>query len=1149
MSTGRFKKLCVSKRATIEGELNAHNTQTKCLKSHTLTSCKIQGNDLHVRTVNATTARITNLEATNANVQTIRAQVIQGDLVTNGTDVLGDPTTDLRQQFTPQELVRLLETLINARLEGRSIFITLPDYDWTGTTALPSDRNLPVKTINTGALSNAEVLEEILVLGLLIIYSTDTFMRFYASSTDVLNSNPLGWNNYIGYVQSALQLVKFVQDSLVFAVTDPERQNRQIAIRLLVAQLSNTLVIISDDHYIYDNSFDTLYSSIKHQNYSAFYNADVGSYNYIPWLAIGYLRYGSNVLWTDLGYSENIGTMFPHILQRDIRFLKAVLRWEREGLGTYFWPKLTILPEESVVLQPGRLDAEGLVCPALNVPAYLGFDLTFLQDQPNSMLHEFKDLKYDSFIGPIIYYEDDPETGVFGIKTLLTDLLGEERAESILRQAEALWNHEYLPLLRQLKAVIDLRIAQASDDDYPGAWRAKFPVILRVHRGALAAYAFDIPSPWVSGVAITIPLNAVDNNDPQYLAVQAIPEKTGQSGAEAEALLLGLFEEAQAKIAEMDQLSLDQLEVIQDVHVGDDFIYLKKQNTNLGYNFQDVFGQPPIPYETPGQTPSQVVSAVIQNYTPQKVTIAQQEDLIDAVLQSGLNLTNFFFDIKGYLAKVAATELGLNTGNFDLIAAEVNRANLSIPDIYGLGRHYGYNVDGTIKVDEWVTPGVELLYGWNTNFDYIYRQHYRIDGVEYGTNPAILRPDQITIGGQRFVSVPLDQFVTLELTDSSQIRLEILQAMGVPATTPIKGTYLRWKYDYLMQRIAEYIIATSQEKNLLQKEYADKYFRNTFINTNKGTYPLRAQSDHPLPSLPITVAFKVAGQAGGSAFSESLRDLDNRIYYVSTTFPTYSPTLTADSHNRPLTGSPSPLGDTGTILHEAALGHGFETVDNNYNFIESYATGQTDLPEADQRSWISNVNTYDALYDNSFVNRYEISGTSVAVLTEGWATFGELLGLTNEYYVYMTTEGEVDTARGLNVETALMGQIALSRIAGRQVNSITLNFSRYAWSLYRVIDHLYQSSNIPTTDGFFSSIVSRFIMHPMQQTSYATGLIANLALYGELSRRIPLELPGQCFDLGKFVQFRIQTSDYLTGTLLTEYVEQLPLTTFSSPCM
>ena len=597
----------------------------------------------------------------------------------------------------------------------------------------------------------------------------------------------------------------------------------------------------------------------------------------------------------------------------------------------------------------------------------------------------------------------------------------------------------------------------------------------------------------------------------------------------------------------MDKYALDLLEVAQDTHAGQNFTYLVKQDTSLGYNFEDLFAQPPTPYGIPGQTPAEVISAIIQNYQAETVLIESTEQLPDVVFQSGNNLATFFFDIKGYLAKEASIELGLNTGNFDIINGEITRLNLSIPDIYALGRHYGYNVDGSIKEDEWVIPGSELLYAWNSSFDYIYRQHYKIDGVEYGSNPATLLPSQITFDGEKFVSVDIDAFNAFEITSSSQILQEIRQAMGLPVGTLSKGTYLRWKYDYIMQRIAEYIIATSQEKNLLEKEYADKYFRNTFINTNKGTYPLRDQSDVPLENPPITVAFKVAGQAGGSAFSESLFDLPNSLYYISTTFPTYSPTLTADEQNRPLSGSPSPLGDTGTILHEAALGHGFETVDNGFNFIVRYNSG-ADLPEADRRSWMSNTISYDALYDDSFINYYSIIGTSVGILVEGWATFGELLGVTNEYYVYFTEEGEVDAARGLNIETALLGQVALSRIAARQVDSVTLNFSRYAWNLYRVIDSVNSISNIPTTDGFFSSIISRFISHPMQQTSYATGLISNLGIVADLTRRIPIELPGQCFDLGKFVQFRIQTSDYLTGTLLTEYVAQLPIETFAGEC-
>jgi hypothetical protein len=213
--------------------------------------------------------------------------------------------------------------------------------------------------------------------------------------------------------------------------------------------------------------------------------------------------------------------------------------------------------------------------------------------------------------------------------------------------------------------------------------------------------------------------------------------------------------------------------------------------------------------------------------------------------------------------------------------------------------------------------------------------------------------------------------------------------------------------------------------------------------------------------------------------------------------------------------------EIGTVLHEGSLGHGFDDLPNAYNSLSGIPAEKSILSSGD-------------LFDD---HTTQVSGTyfnspGYAMVSEGWATFGEIVGIDRGLYVYVNDAGEVDRdADGnviVNTAAIMLGLNSLSRIGSRQIVDTGMNEARFAYSFNRAIQEQYENTRIARTNGFFRSMMNRFLVSPNQQTTYASGLVTNLGLQAFVRNRCA-EL-NRTFMFSSFVEFRIDRTDYLIGS-------------------
>ena len=812
--------------------------------------------------------------------------------------------------------------------------------------------------------------------------------------------------------------------------------------------------------------------------------------------------------------------LLPKLLMSDVKAMQKVIEYERAGIDTYFWVKLFVDPVNSRVTDD-PFDVEGVprpealaitgTSPYLTEAVYPDIFARLTGDQSGTLASPFRELAATDQEGSVfITYKDLPDEGLTGLESMVKYPLGEEAGEELICELAAIWDNLLVPLFKEYRQVLKTRANQAQDQDYMGAWRAKIPVVLLVNRDTNDfAESYVIP---FEGSEVEVPRNPESNE-------AEAAEQAATIGIDEDALL-DFFTKTQGDIAEMDKWLLDMLENALDIHDGDDFLLLRKINPNRNI----VSGNP---YAS--------VDDIFSNYTSETRVVDNTVDgqtLPDLTYQSGLLLNDFFYDIKEYLANIhvknnfaqygfsSAAVAGLfrtnNSGQvitYEQVITDVQEAAVdNRSDLEVIGRHYGYDVNGNIIASEWNTDanGVRTTLKYTfQEFDYIYRQHYAID-PNAPLTPAN-RFDPVT--GKEFYQYtdPGDEarrqaflatFVALEVTSGAQIQA------GVKA-----GTYNRWKYDYEFQKIAKYVITTAVEKNLLTQEFVDRYYTPYIVDTND-----------PPPFTPdIRLTFRIRGGITSAVNSSTTTNQAQRFIRITVLFPTLDPRRESSMRS-----------NLGLLLHEGALGHGFDNVPNEVNSI---------LGLSSDLSWLTNINNNAGFYDENFSLTDEIWGPGLASLGEGWATFGEILGINLGYYfIDFDASGQIVINEN-NVVPAIYGMIALSRIAARQVVAIGLNFSKYAWTFYRMVNTFEEMSGIPIADS--RGYHQRFVLHPMQQTSYAAGLIVNLALVNYITEQV--EAAGCEFDLAKFIEFRILRTDYILGSNLVE-IAQNEIDTFKRNC-
>jgi hypothetical protein len=301
--------------------------------------------------------------------------------------------------------------------------------------------------------------------------------------------------------------------------------------------------------------------------------------------------------------------------------------------------------------------------------------------------------------------------------------------------------------------------------------------------------------------------------------------------------------------------------------------------------------------------------------------------------------------------------------------------------------------------------------------------------------------------------------------------------------------------------LARYVVDTAVDNDLLSAEFNELYFNSTVY---KSFDPASFAATGPQ-----RVIYRVRGQVSGSANSGTTADLLRNHVNITIAFTTIVPFVATS--------------ELGTMLHEGALGHGFDRVPNLVNRLRGVdpATG-----------WPTTSSAV-GIFDESRTYRYSFPAPSYASLGEGWATLGEIIGMINKYYVLFDSNG-VPIPNSQDTTAALNSIISLGRIAARQTVAMGSNFARNAWSFNRALTEFMTQTGFSVASSV--NFIDRFYLHPMQQTSYANGFITNVGLVSYINNTLAAQC--FCFNMSKFIEFRILRTDYIAGASLFEIATQ-----------
>lgn len=1001
----------------------------------------------------------------------------------------------LRDQFTTRGLVQLSEKLVEDYFSGNKCHITLPVWSWTGQDPIPTREDLPTETIDVSSLNGNELAERLLSLAGLLLYELEPAARAAALSTDVLDTEAFkkGKDQHTAILQGLMELLTSKNSNGEIALDEAH----EIALLVGASHFQSLTTLYADDNYAYAPRFEQLYSGVIHKFYNQLQSADTafvglptaGNWASANWAYLNFLPPEI------LGFTEENIEAFPQALRIDYKMLKKMLKWEKKAVGKYFWPRMFTDTANSFLFTYEGVDPDGYSRPAdLNLENFdrPGFVMTY--DWLEALSSDFKDVNVDAPLGiPSIFsYEPNLDAGAYGVKDLIETLASSNVANKVTAKAEKIWNNKIAPIYQELLALSEIRRAESHDDFYVGSWRAKIPKVKLVNRdgnGNAINFVATIPGKG----DITVPINA--------------PLSSNK-----------MVRKLQQDVAEMDKWFNDNLEVAQDLHPGNEFNLLFREDDTRGITElgECVANSPPTPYVD--------IQEIIDNYSTEVKIVDVDASLGDLVFQGGNALSLFLFDLREFIANEYVKE---NFADFDFASAataglcKVNQANHQVTyqevrdiliaeangtfetsDVAVLGRHYGYKVNGDPEPTERDGSG-NLIYTYQ-DFDYIYRQHFAVD------NSIALTPTNVTDPqtGKMFYQYTdpgddarqdqfLADFSALEVTADGQL------------TTGKLGSYYRWKTDWVMQKIAAFIISVAPSKNLLPQAFVDSYFASTFEDIND----VADQCGFGLvKSAPETIRFRISGQLGGSANAISNIDFDNKIFTTNIRLITLNPLTVPKVQN-----------NLSLLLHEGALGHGFDSVPNIIDLLRGNPS---------EISWLSVVNNFFGILTEGQIWTYPVFGPGGGTLFEGWATYGEVQGVLKGLVVKFDSQGCPIPGAVDNV-AAFNGVVLLSRVGARQVVSVAENLSKYAWTFYRSVEEFTRLTDIPILEG--ADFHTRFVGHPTQQTTYAAGLITNLGILSLLKEEAAAQ--GCAVNEPAFNQFRITRTDYILGAPLNQIVQ------------
>jgi len=1019
-----------------------------------------------------------------------------------------------------RDVLRMANDIVNARYYNiTSKTLDVPLDDWTGGSVLDRFVLPPLVTLVPANQTANEFFEAIVALSMRAYIQCIPTGRSMFGQDDAQDAGRLHDEHtpevFGGFVRLMRKIANDVTPDYTFF-----GQNLTLD-RLLATRLATDMFVSmtewfgNPDLMTEQITFSQYYSGNKHRYVNQVLHWDIFQSAYVSWVPEiwgiqGLTMYWPRTLPLSFWSATEKEALFiaPEAVAASSRLWSLAADNERAAIDNYFNPIYFLDPNQAVIFL-NATDPEGLARQSdQTATLWIGqgnqLELRFWKPPvPNnggSFLTNFKSLQVSDDSGnPLLTYGGGPNSLIYyNFPEVLTYHFGAEQAAQLTDKWAYVWDNKVLPEVKRFSsAVVDrMTPAHMSNDHYTGHWRGGHRYVSLVERNATSGRATAYRVPYndanPTGPQLRIPLDASQNAAFAALQAPALSTTT--------AALVARFTAAQSRIAGLERWIASDLENAVAAHVGDAYLVLLKNNRSLGISAGN-------PYTN--------VQQIITNFVAQENVVqpyGSSGDIVDLVSRSGEELAELFFDIRelladelvkeryatfGFASSATAGLYKLNTtgANITLELVQAYSQESAVKDaksdIDCLGRHYGYTVTGAINASE---PDAPANYVFHNCMDYIYRQHYAIDNTLPLTPSNIYDPvtgkpkyQYTDVGDGTRRAAFLLAFRTLEATTGAQLQTK-------------RGTYMRFKVDYLFQVLARYVVNTAVANNLLSQSFNDEYFNSTVITTfDPATIAATG---------PERVVYRVRGQLSGSANSGTGIDLQRKFVNITIAFTTVIPFVATS--------------ELGTMLHEGALGHGFDRVPNLVDFLRGIVpvTG-----------WPTTASSPGILDDG--VASYNMPVPASASLGEGWATLGEVIGMINKYYVIFDESGK-PIPGSQDTVAALNAIISLSRIAARQYCAMGINFARNGWTFNKLVTTFKKQTGFSTQTAI--NFVDRFYLHPMQQTSYANGFISNVGLISFISNFLAAEC--YCFDMSKFVEFRITRTDYIAGASLFEIATQ-----------
>ena len=1047
------------------------------------------------------------------------------------------------------------------------LFLTIPGFDWQTNNPIPFDRNIPRITHAVHELDSDERIQLFLTMCLAVQFDFMSFAREVAFSNERLLQEPwLANKERRASVRSRMrEYTRAILDDDQIAEVDPALL---VALQLQIIQMNAQINMDNGLNTYYEDTFTIAYYGPEVLGHTTFisYSSQNGR---IPlfqtYSMLGYFSIAPDAA-VDLGLGESQIAALPSMMEHDARRLRTLANYEEDSIGVFFphalvydasrWtsaneavdpegiaqypgyssaflaPRIgavdlsvfleeaditTLAQEDGVrfgaaqvgadfdIAEPFRMHSDwrngvsqgrGAHARRPHLPASKKRQAPFVS---TSLSVEFEKLNYVGPVSVLTYESINLGFDTMGIKEFV-DLWtrNSEQTDDILRECGLVWDNQVRHEVRRIGLALQEKASHMADDHYPGFFRGKIAHIYNVTRDEETLEAIDMTIAFSSAELELDAMQLVVPFDPSS------NEAYATVGSAVNESLLAAIEKVQADMDEMEGYYRNSLEYFQMASTGDLYPQISKSDLTLGVS---------VPYAS--------VEAIVDNYQATFNELTDNFTIVDAEVESGMALVGLFDDINVLLANEVLEEKYAEFNFSSAMAAGVGDTNddgdvIELADVVAylrtitaksdvevLNRHYGYYSNGTIKADEW--DNGELVYGF-TEADYIYRQHYLLNESMPMVPSNIYDPvtgkayyQATDAGDETRYEALVDAYYATEAYLADHVS-------SVNETQNRKGTYYRFKYDYMMQSLYQYVIENADSLGIFPQDFIDEYCTDTFVNTY--------ESSTAGPELALV---RVLGQASGSATSEPSVSLLTKKIVILNRFSTFTP----DS---------APRMDLSTILHEAALGHGFEVIPSFFEYIRTFEVSTSYVMSG-------------GVVDETFWNGAFYSTPGAGVLAEGWATFAEIFALMKNLYVKFDSEGAIIEPVALNqdVEAALRGNIELKRIAARKVVDIHANSKRFAFSFNRMVREFEDLSGIDPLQ--VPSFMQRFVGSPGQQTTYGSGFLVTIGTLNSLKTIVAEDMAydGCTFDEAKFVQWRVTTGATLGGSALAQLaVEDLP---------